>query len=111
MSSNINSVQPYSGASLSEASESIGITQFPSLTSWYQIIGGLQVQGGFETLAGAGANVVPFSAPYEKQVLGIFIQVIGAAENGAFISAVGLNQFTLNNGAGARTYYWWAVGV
>jgi hypothetical protein len=111
MSSNINSIIGRIGASLEETSESLGVTQFPSATSWYQIIGGLQVQGGFETLAGAGANVVPFSAPYEKQVLGIFIQVIGAAENGAFISAIGLNQFTLNNGAGARTYYWWAVGV
>lgn len=108
---NTNSVIPYAGASLGELSETVGITQFPSATSWFQIIGGLQVQGGFETLAGAGANVVNLPAPYEKQVLGIFIQVIGAAENGAFISAIGLDKFTLNNGAGARTYYWWAVGV
>ena len=111
MAGNINSISPYIAPTNRELADSIGITQFPALTAWYQLIGGLQVQGGFETLAGAGANVVLFSAPYEKQVLGIFIQVIGAAENGAWISAIGLDKFTLNNGAGARTYYWWAVGV
>jgi len=108
---NINSVAPFVNPTREELADAVGITQFPSATSWYQIIGGLQVQGGFQTLAGAGANVVTLPAPYEKQVLGIFIQVIGAAENGAFISAIGLDKFTLNNGAGARTYYWWAVGV
>jgi len=109
---NINSITPFTGFTLEEVNESLGTTQFPSEHEWNQIIGGLQVQGGFlEALTGSSSTAVAFSAPYEKQVLGIFLQVVGAAENGAFVSAVSLSQFSLNNGAGDRSYYWWAIGV
>jgi hypothetical protein len=80
-----------------ESQEAIGITQF-SLTdssSWFQIIGGLIIQGGSLTAAG----IVQFSAPYEKQVLGVFI-------NGGTASLISLTGFTSSSDG-----YWFAIGV
>lgn len=111
MSANVNSIIAYVGASLKETSESLGTTQFPSELEWYQIVGGLQVQGGKVSVGSATMLVVDFSAPYEKQVLGVFLQVVDGGENGAFISGVTQDNFELNNGVGARDYYWWAIGV
>lgn len=109
---NTNSIAPFLQASLENLQEAAGITQFPDELTWYQILNGLQVQGGRVSISN-GANLdVSFVAPYEKQVLGVFLQVVGGAENGAYISTVpALDQFNIVNGAGDRTYYWWAVGV
>ena len=109
---NINSVSPLLQASLFELQEAAGVTQFPSETSWYQIINGLQIQGGRISVADAATVDIPFVAPYETQVLGVWVQVVGGAENGAHLSAVpALDKFTLVNGVGDRTYFWWALGV
>ena len=81
----------------SESQESIGITQFDATdeTRWFQIIGGLIMQGG--TISGAGA--VEFPAPYEKQVLGVWI-------NNGTASGVSLAGFTASGGN-----YWFSIGL
>lgn len=109
--SNTNSVLPFLGGSPKEVADAIGITQFPGEHTWFQVIGGVIIQGGYETLLSSSSNIVTFVAPLPKQVLGIFIQAVGAAENGAYIDNIDLEQFELFNGAGDRFYYWWAIGV
>ena len=111
MTANRNSVPPFLGGTAREALESIGITQFPSATEWYQVIGGLIVQGGTVAITDAATTTIPLVAPYEKQTLGVWIQVVDDPSNGAHVEAVTLEDFDLVNGAGARTYYWLSLGV
>ena len=111
MSSSYNSIAPFTKARLDEVQESIGITQFPSETSWYQVIGGLIVQGGFVSVGDGATLTVSLNAPYEKQVLGIWIQVVGAAANTAHVAAVTVDDFSIVNGVGARDFYWLSLGV
>lgn len=112
MVQNINSIPPYTTATLQELQEAAGVTQFVGTSEWNQITNGLQIQGGQVDVAGGASATVDFSAPYETQLLGVFLQVIGGAENGAYIGAAPtLADFVIHNGAGNRTYYWWAIGV
>lgn len=94
---NTNSIGRYTNNNLQELAESLGRTQFSTVdvNLWYQIIGGLQIQGGLA----AGAGAILFQAPYEKQVLGIFT-------NGPVATAITLNGFTAG-GAG----HWFAIGI
>lgn len=110
-SSNINSVLPYLRARTEDTVEALGITQFPSDTGWYQVISGLIVQGETIEVADGATVTVPFLAPFPLQVLGIFLQVTGAAPNAAYINNITLDSFDIVNGVGIRTYYWWAIGV
>lgn len=109
--SNTNSIVPYTGVKLKALAESMGITQFPDATSWYQIIGGLIFQGGKVSVLGTALETVPFVAPYEKQLLGIWTQVLDAAGNNHHVTNAGLTGFDIQNGAGDRDFYWWSIGV
>lgn len=111
MSGSYNSIFPFSKARLDEVQEAIGITQFPSETSWYQVIGGLIVQGGFVSVGDGATLTVALNAPYEKQVLGVWIQVEGGTANTAYITNVTTDDFDIVNGAGARDFYWLSLGV
>ena len=111
MSSSYNSIAPFSKARLDEVQDAIGITQFPSETEWYQVIGGLIVQGGSVDIAGAATATISLHAPYEKQLLGIWTQIVGGAGNNAYVTGADLDSFQIVNGAGARTYYWLSLGV
>lgn len=109
--SNINSIVPYARGSKDDAIEALGITQFPSDTGWYQVLSGLIVQGDKETVADGATVTVPFLAPYPTQALGVFLQVTGAAPNAAYITNITTDSFDIVNGVGARTFYWWSIGV
>lgn len=111
MSGSWNSVAPFSKARLDEVQDSLGITQFPSETEWYQVIGGLIVQGGRVSVGDAATLTVSLNAPYEKQVLGIWIQVIGGAANTAHLDAITTADFDIVNGVGARDFFWLSLGV
>ena len=112
MTGNTNSIASYESANPRELQEAAGITQFPSATEMFQVLNGLQIQVGKVDVAGGATLTVNFPAPYEKQVLGVFLQVLAGAENGAYIDPVpALASFDLHNGAGNRSYYWWAIGV
>jgi hypothetical protein len=112
MGANTNSVSAYSDVKAEELQEAAGVTQFPSSTGWYQLVNGLQIQGGRISILSGANQTVPFHAPYEKQVLGVFLQVLEGAENGAYIDPIpALDEFTVYNGVGDRFYYWWAIGV
>lgn len=109
-----NSIGAYSTTSGEELREAAGITQFPSSTSFFQIINGLQIQGGITASIAIGGNlVVPFFAPYETQVLGVFLQPVNAAASYGSVMPAGtnLNQFQIINGPVAGAFYWWAIGV
>lgn len=108
--SNLNSIPPERGT-LREVQEALGITQFPDATSWYQVIGGLILQGGKISVGSSATGTVSLVAPYEKQFLGVFTQVVGAAGNSHYVNNVTLSTFDIVNGVGARDYYWWAIGV
>lgn len=108
---NTNSVPPFFGASNKELLETIGVTQFPSDVEWFQVIGGLVVQGGYVEIPDTSSLVINLPAPVSKQILGIYTQVVGQTENGAYIDNITLSEFELFNGAGDRFYYWWAIGV
>jgi hypothetical protein len=111
MSSNRNSIAALTGGSLPDAFEALGITQFPDAAGWYQVIGGLIVQGGSVDIAGAATATINLHAPYEKQLLGIWTQIVGGAGNNAYVTAADLDSFQIVNGAGDRTYYWLSLGV
>ena len=111
MSSSTNSVAPFLGGTTRDALEALGITQFPSEFGWYQVIGGLIVQGGKVDVTGGATLAVPFAAPYGKQVLGTWIQVMAGAGNNAYIIPTDLTTFSIVNGVGNRTYYWLSLGV
>jgi hypothetical protein len=111
MSSSYNSIAALTGGTARDALEALGITQFPSAAEWYQVIGGLIVQGGSVAVGDGATATVNLVAPYEKQTLGVWIQVSGAAGNNAHVATVGLTSFQIVNGSGARTYYWLSLGV
>ena len=111
MSSSYNSIPPFTGGTSRDALEALGITQFPSATDWFQVIGGIIMQGGVVSVADGATLTVPLNAPYEKQVLGIWIQVVGAAANTAHVAAVTVGNFNIVNGVGARDFYWLSLGV
>jgi hypothetical protein len=77
--------------------DALGETKFSTSDDslWAQIIGGLQIQGGYIEAAAA----VSFHAPYEKQVLGVFV-------NNGNVTEVSLTGFT-----SSVSGYWWAIGV
>ena len=108
-----NAVLPYSRPTLRDLTETIGITQFPSETNWFQTIGGLLIQGGVVSGVGSGATVsVPFNVGFTIQVLGVFVQARGASVLGWSVGTVTLADFQLINAAVAgRDFYWWAIGV
>ena len=109
-----NSVWSYSSTSAEELRDAGGITQFPSATSFFQVINGLQIQGGITASIAIGGNlVIPFFAPYETQVLGVFIQPANAAASYGSVIPAGTNltQFQIINGPVAGAFYWWAIGV
>lgn len=102
------------GDSIREVQESLGITQFPSGTSWYQIIGGLQIQGGLtDSIPSATTVAIPFPAPYETQLLGVFLQAVDQADSAWQVVSAGtdLNQFSVRHTGTARKFYWIALGV
>ena len=110
--SNTNAVLLFNQASTKELLESIGVTQFDSLTNWHQTIGGILIQGGYLTAVGAGAALgVPYNVGFPKQVVGTFVQPLGASLLGFSVTPVDKNSFTLNNAAVVRDFYWWAIGV
>lgn len=111
MSANTNSIPPFLRGTTKDALEALGITQFPSEFEWYQVIGGLIIQGGKVDLAGAAALTINLPAPYEKQHMFTIIQVVDATDNNGYVANVILSAFDIQNGAGARTYYWLSLGV
>lgn len=110
---NRNSVFPYGKARLDEIQDAIGITQFPGTTTWYQVLGGLVLQGGFEVFTSASTRTINFPAPYQTQVLGIFISPTSASNSphGQITPTFGLNSFQINHHGPNASYFWWAVGV
>lgn len=108
---NTNSILPLFRGTPEEVANAIGVTQFPGPNTWYQIIGGLQIQGGYAEVGDAATLTVFFVAPYATQLLGVFIQVVGATGNAAYVNAADLDSFEIVNGVGDRSYYWFAVGV
>lgn len=111
MSSSHNSIIPFVKARIEDLQETIGITQFPTEHEWYQVLGGIIVQGGYvEVAAGATAGVT-LPIPYDKQLLGVWIQPVGAPSNTEHINSVSLAGFEIVNGAGDKAYYWLSLGV
>ena len=110
---NTNSIFPYSKARLDEVQESIGVTQFPGETTWYQVLGGLVIQGGFEVFTAPATRTVNFVAPFDKQLLGVFISPASAANgpHGHIVALPTLTSFQINHHGANASYYWWAVGV
>lgn len=111
MSSSTNSIPALLGGSTRDALEALGITQFPSATEWFQVIGGLIVQGGYVEVASATSITINLPAPYEKQTLGVWLQTEGSSHNAAHVDAVTLSSFEIHNGGGIRHYYWLSLGV
>lgn len=115
---NINSIPSFGSTSLYELQQAIGITQFPDISNWYQSIGGLTLNGGTLASIPAGGNVsVPFSSPYEKALLGIWITPLEATGTGNGTvdpnpAVTDLTKFKLvNGGSVAASYFWFALGV
>lgn len=106
-----NSVLPFLGGNQEETSDAIGITQFPSAGNWFQVLGGLTIQGGKVSVLSGATLSVAFNAPISKEVLGVFIQPIGTATVSYRVNSVTLNDFAIVNGAADQDFYWWAIGV
>jgi len=111
MSSSYNSLIPFTKATLAELAETVGITQFPDAVGWYQVIGGIIVQGGYVDVLSSTVEAVSLYAPYEKQLLGVWLQTEGASHNTAHVANATLSGFEIHNGGGDRSYYWLSLGV
>ncbi len=111
--SNTNSIHPYSKARLEDLQEAIGITQFPGEFTWFQVIGGLIIQGGYESFTSASVRTVNFPAPFSMQVLGVFISPESASNgpHGNMTLVRNLNSFQINHHGPNANYFWWAIGV
>ena len=106
-----NSVPSFFTARAAELLEAAGITQFPSETNWFHTIYGLLIQGGFIDNAATGTTIT-LNASFPKQVLGIWVQSVGANAPGFYISAVTTDNFVINyTGGGTKDFYWFAIGV
>jgi hypothetical protein len=111
MSGSNNSVPPFMGGTTKDALEALGITQFPTETEWYQVIGGIIVQGGYIEVDSSTVQTVNLVAPYEKQFLGVWLQTAGGSHNSAHVAGETLSSFEIHNGGGDRSYYWLSLGV
>lgn len=85
----------YARPSPGETHEAIGITGFSGDNRWDQRIGGLTIQGGKATAAGA----ISFDPPFRSQLL--YVGLAGGTTSGE--SLIGFTA----SGAG----YWFAVGA
>jgi len=91
-----NSVQRFTDPSKKETQDTQGITAFEGDgVTWNQIIGGLHVQGGRVSAAGA----VSFPAKFQTQLLGIFC------------SAGTPSSETTSGFTASAACYWFAIGV
>lgn len=116
--SNYNSIPPYIAARVKDNSESIGITQQGvDEDHWYQIIGGLIIQGGIEAVDANTIDTVPFVQPFPKKVLGVWLQTIGngtlpaPAIRNYYAEIIDLATFELSNDyAVESSFYWLAIG-
>ncbi len=110
--SNFNSLVPFIKPTLKDLADAGGITQFASDGfGWFQVLNGLIIQGGFYEHNGAPApHTVSFHTAFPKQVLGVFLQQVGAGSN-AYLTTVTLEDFIVDHGGTHADYYWWAIGV
>lgn len=109
-----NSIPGFSPDSERSLQEAAGITQFPDETSWYQVINGLQIQGGLTPVSASGVDTtIAFLAPYKTQLLGVFLTPIDHPNASPAIVAAStdLTQFTFKHSGTITDFYWWAIGV
>lgn len=122
-----NSIPPIVGSppweqneAAQDALRALGVTQFVvgKDTNWYQVMGGLIVQGGYVTAATADAiTLVSFNASFTQKVMGIFVTPIYPAPFGASNDASGgvkdwtLDSFNLLNDGTQKDFFWFAIGV
>jgi hypothetical protein len=110
-----NSTSPYVNPSLKDLGEAAGIGQFSGASNWSVMISGFQFNGGKVSITSpTGESAVSFMAPYNKQLLGIFIQEIhttGGAAGVVKLNSTSLSGFTLVNASAGKEYYWWSIGV
>ena len=110
--SNFNAIAGFDEVSVEDLQNSLGITQFSGEFLWSHVIGGLLIQGGKVLGVGSGALVtVPFAQGFVTQCLGVFIQPISGTAEVSSINNVTTAQFDIINGATAKDFFWWAIGV
>lgn len=112
MSNDFNSTPPFTGATLDQLHESIGIPQFSGAagTDWYLVFNGLLIQGGTVAVPAAATTTIPFVTAFGQQVLGVFLQEQTVATP-MTVPAKTLSTFDVNNTGVLRSVYWWAIGV
>lgn len=117
--SNFNAIPPFSGATVRDLHEAVGITQQPvgNADTWSQMIGGLLFQGGISPIIAANtATTINFFPAFSKKVLGIFLQTQGnvfaaAPIRNDYVNLLSLSQFQIFNDYGSDSlFYWWAIG-
>ena len=106
------SASPYTGATLDQLHESLGIPQFSgaSGTDWYLVFNGMIIQGGTVSVPAAATTTIPFVTAFGQQVLGVFLQEQSVATP-MTVPAKTLSTFDVNNTGVLRSIYWWAIGV
>lgn len=106
-----NSIPPFATARVKDLLETIGVTQFPSEKNWYQVLGGLLLQGGFIDNASTGTTIT-FNTSFTKQVLGVFLIPVRATTIQFCVNTVTIDNFVVIHNSGvAEDFYWFAVGV
>lgn len=106
-----NSIIPFATPRAQDLFNALGITQFQSETNWFQVIGGLLIQGGFIDNASTGATIT-FNTSFTKQILGVFLIPVAGAVISTAVNTVTVDDFVLvHNSGGASDFYWFAIGV
>lgn len=110
MPNEYGSATPYTGATLDQIHESIGIPQFTGASgeTWYFVFNGIIFQGGILEVP-IGGDTFNFPAPFTLQVLGVFLQPM--ANHEFSVSATTLDTFTISHTGTLHNCYWFAIGV
>lgn len=112
MPNDYGSTAPYTGATLDQLHESIGIPQFlgAASTDWFLVFNGLLIQGGLLAAQPAASTVNPFVTAFSQQVLGVFM-TCSVGGNTYAVTATSLSTFTSEHTGAAQDMYWWAIGT
>ena len=92
----------------------MGVTRFsPSdVNSWFQVLGGLIIQGGRANAVSSAGSLITFTQAFPKQVLCILACPIGVNSTYSVVSVgTNLENFVLDSGTNGVDYYWFAIGL
>jgi hypothetical protein len=106
-----NSIAPFVNANVGDLLETIGVTQFLGEYNWFQVLGGLILQGGLRDGVASG-GLITLNTGFPKQVLGVFITPKFPADVKFSAGDITTQSFKIfHDETDPVDFYWFAIGV